>query len=107
MNKLHNQQLAREINYKLRQQKFKENFPNKYKQNQERLKKATAKRKAEKLLPKYETPKLCIKCGSSNKHKDYPMCYYCFCKWDKDNNYLREHIPLTGECMLLSDSDDE
>ena len=47
------------------------------------------------------TPELCIKCGTDKKDKDYPMCYSCFLKWDKDRNFLR------GECLIMSDSEDE
>ena len=53
------------------------------------------------------TPKLCIKCGTDKKDKDYPMCYCCFVKWDKDPNFLRGNNIPRGVCLIPIDSDDE
>ena len=53
------------------------------------------------------TPKLCIKCGTGNKDKEYPMCYSCFLKWDADPNFLRGSNIPSGICLTMDDSDDE
>lgn len=53
------------------------------------------------------TPKLCIKCETDKKDKEYPMCYSCFLKWDADPNFLRGNFKTNGVCLIMSDSDDD
>ena len=55
----------------------------------------------------YKTPERCIKCDSKNKKVYYPMCYYCFLKWEKNPSFQVGGIDLKGECLIMSDSDDE
>ncbi len=28
--------------------------------------------------------KSCIRCGTDNKEQEYPMCYSCYLKWEKE-----------------------
>ena len=55
------------------------------------------------------TPERCIKCDTKNKEKYYPMCSYCFSKWDKVPyiNGVRQEGFNLGKCLLMDDSDDE
>ena len=56
-----------------------------------------------------DIPERCIKCDTKNKQKYYPMCSYCFSKWDKVPyiNGVRQEGFNLGKCMIMDDSDDE
>ncbi len=45
--------------------------------------------------------KSCIRCGTDNKEQEYPMCYNCFLKWDKEKNNPKE----VGYAFLDDDDD--
>ena len=57
-------------------------------------------------------PKNCIKCNTENKKPCYPMCLRCFEVWSSVPyiNGVRQDfkgLVSSGECQILSDSDDD
>ena len=47
--------------------------------------------------------KICIRClefFQTNAYNDYPMCYPCFCKWEKDS--ITKPV---GICLFIEDDE--